>query len=178
MRKFLSSLIILLTVVIFSSVCGAADYKLGYISLDRAAAESAAGKAALEVFQSEVKKLEAVIMKEKEDIEKIGETFQKQSMMLTGDVRREKEKELVRRQRDYERMVKDSEAELKIKQAELTNDMLEELIPIVQQYGKDNKFTIIFEQAKSALLYADEALDCTDAIIALYDEQYQQNKKK
>ena len=178
MRKILSSLVLFITVVIFSSVCGAAEYKLGYISLDRAAAVSVAGKDALETFQAEVGKLEAVIMKEKEEIEKIGETFQKQSMMLTGDVRREKEKELVRRQRDYERMVKDSEAELKIKQAELTNDMLEDLIPIVQKYAKENKFTFIFEQAKSGLLYGDEALDCTDSLVSLYDEQYQQNKKK
>ena len=178
MRKILSSLFVVITVITFCSVCGAADYKLGFVSLDRAAAESMAGKEARETFEAQYKKIEAEIMKEKEDIEKMGETFQKQGMMLTGDVRREKEKELVRRQRDYERMVKDSEAELKIKQAELTNDMLEDLIPIVQKYGQENKFTFIFEQAKSALLYGDEALDCTDAIISLYDEQYQQNKKK
>jgi Skp family chaperone for outer membrane proteins len=54
---------------------------------------------------------------------------------------------------------------------------LEDLIPIVQKYGKENNYSIIFEKADRVLLYASDALDITDKIIAIYDAQYKKGKK-
>jgi outer membrane protein len=159
------------------SSAGAQNFKFGYVDIQRAVTESAAGKDAMEKFKGTVSRMEAAILAEKEQIERLGETMQKQSMMLTDDIRREREKELLRRQRDYERQVKDSQTELQIKEAELTNDILEELLPIIQKYGKDNNFTIIFEKSDKVLLYAVDSLNVTDAVLALFDAQYTKRKK-
>ena len=167
------SAIITAAVFMLCSASSAGEYKFGYVSIQKAVTESVAGKKALDKFGEQVKQTEQDLLKEKEDIEKLGEMIQKQSMMLTDEVRREKEKEFLRRQRDYERLVKDSKTELQIKEAELTNDILEDLLPIVQKYGKDNKYSIIFEKSERVLLYADEALNLTDKIIAIFDAQYQ-----
>ena len=97
--------------------------------------------------------------------------------MLTDSVRREKEKDFLRRQRDYERQVKDSKSEVQLKEAELTNDILQDLIPIIQEYGKKNGYTIIFEKNERNILYASDAIDLTAKVTAIYDAQYNKNKK-
>jgi outer membrane protein len=147
------------------------------VAIQIAVVESAAGKDTMAKFQEEIKAIEDTILKEKASIEKLGEVLQKQSMMLTDSVRREKEKDFLRRQRDYERQVKDSKSEVQLKEAELTNDILQDLIPIIQEYGKKNGFTIIFEKNERNILYASDAIDLTAKVTAIYDAQYNKNKK-
>jgi outer membrane protein len=157
---------------LFVTAAYAEDYKLGYVDIQKVVAESKAGKEATEQFRKEAETLKDDILKEKEEIEKLDQVLQKQSMMLSDSARRDKEKDLLRRQRDYERKVKDSKTELQIREAELTNDILEEVIPIVQEYGKKNGFDIIFEKSQRILLYTDSSLELTEKIISIYDKKH------
>ncbi len=165
-------------VLLTGTPAAGADYKIGFVDIQKAVSDSIAGKEASERFKTEVKKAEDSLLKEKTEVEKLGEMLEKQSVMLTDEVRREKEKDFLRRKRDYERMLKDQQTELQIKEAELKNDILEGLLPIIQQYGKENGFSIIFGKSDVLLLYAADALDVTDKIVALYDEAYKNNPKK
>jgi outer membrane protein len=175
MKKVLFSAPVVVALFLFSSMCSAGEAGFGYVAIQRAVTESIAGKEAMKRFEEDIREIEQDILKEKEDIEKLGEMLQKQSMMLTDSVRREKEKDFLKRQRDYERMVKDSKTDVQIKEAELTNEILEDLVPLVQKYGKENGYAIIFEKNDRILLYASDAIDLTGKVITLYDEQY---KKK
>jgi len=177
MKRFLMTAAILVPLLIISSKSFAGDYKFGYVAIQKAVIESAAGKDAMAKFQKDVKEIEDTILKEKASIEKLGEVLQKQSMMLTDSVRREKEKDYIRKQRDYERQVKDSKSEVQLKEAELTNDILEDLLPIIQKYGKDNGYTVVFEKNERNILYASDSIDLTDKVIAIFDAQYNKNKK-
>ncbi|MCP4713801.1 MAG: OmpH family outer membrane protein [Deltaproteobacteria bacterium] len=160
---------------LYCTAASATDYKIGYVAIQKAVTESLAGKEAMKRFEVDVKQLEEDLLKEKADIEKLGEMLQKQSMMLTDDVRRSKEKDFLKRQRDYERSVKDTKTDIQIKEAELTNEILEDLLPLITKYGKDNGYSVVFEKNERILLYAAEALDLTDKIIALFDAKH--NKK-
>ena len=177
MKRFLMTAAILVPLIMISSKSFAEEYKFCYVAIQKAVIESAAGKDAMAKFQKEVKEIEDTILKEKAGIEKLGEVLQKQSMMLTDSVRREKEKDYIRKQRDYERQVKDSKSEVQLKEAELTNDILEDLLPIIQKYGKDNDYTIVFEKNERNILYASDSIDLTDKVIAIFDAQYNKNKK-
>ncbi len=177
MKRSIITAVLCGAVLVAASVVSAEGLKLGYVDIQKAVTDSIAGKEAMEEFKTEVKKMEEDILAEKEQIEKLGEVLEKQSMMLTDDVRRNKEKELMRKQRDYERQVKDSKAELQIKEAELTNGILEEVLPIIEKYGTQNGYSIIFEKSERVLLFADEALDLTEKIVGIYDAQYRKGKK-
>jgi outer membrane protein len=177
MKKQLFTAAFLLAVLLISNKSFAEEYKFGYVAIQIAVIESAAGKDTMAKFQEEIKAIEDTILKEKASIEKLGEVLQKQSMMLTDSVRREKEKDFLRKQRDYERQVKDSKSEVQLKEAELTNDILQDLIPIIHEYGKKNGYTIIFEKNERNILYASDAIDLTAKVTAIYDAQYNKNKK-
>jgi len=161
-----------------ASAAGAADLKIAYVDIQKAVGESSAGKNAGERFKGDVKKAEDSLMKEKNEVEKLGESLEKQSAMLSEDSRREKEKDFLRRKRDYERLLKDQQTELQIKEAELKNEILGGLIPIIQKYGKENGYSIIFGKSDVLLLYASEALDITDKITAIFDAEYKNKPSK
>ena len=158
-----------------TSPSGASELKIGFVDIQKAVGDSIAGKNASEKFKDDVKKAEDGLLKEKSEVEKIGEMLEKQSAMLTDEVRRDKEKDFLRRKRDYERLLKDQQTELQIKEAELKNEILENLIPVIQKYGKENSFSIVFGKSDVVLLYAAESLDLTDKIVTLYDGE-QKNK--
>ena len=169
MKKTLLSLMLTTALLAAGTICTAAELKIGYVDIQRAVAESKAGKSANEKFTVEANRVRDDIMKQKESIEQAAEMLQKQSAMLTDDVRRSKELDMARRQRDYERMVEDQKAELQLKEAQLTGEILERLIPIVRDYGKKHSFSIIFERTERVLLHVDTSLDLTDKIIAILD---------
>jgi outer membrane protein len=176
MKKTLLSLMLSIALIASATICTAAELKIGYVNIQRAVGESKSGKAANEKFTVEAGRIRDDIMKEKESIESAAEMLQKQSAMLTEDVRRSKELDMGRRQRDFERMVEDQKAELQLKEAQLTGEILEQLIPIVRNYGKKHGFSIIFERSERVLLYANQSLDLTDKIIAILDAKAQKKK--
>lgn len=176
MKKTLPSLMLITALLAGASLCSAAELKVGYIDIQRAVMESRQGKSATEKFTVEAGRIRDEIMKEKERIEQAAEMLQKQSAMLTDDVRRSKELDMARRQRDYERMVEDQKTELQLKEAQLTGEILEELIPIVRDYGKKHGFSIIFERSERVLIHIDPALDLTGKIIAILDAGFQKRQ--
>jgi outer membrane protein len=171
MKKVTLWVSVFLMVLLVGASASAQENKFGYVDLQRALNESAAGKQAKEKFTAEVKKAETDILRKKEEVERLGTSLEKQSSMLKDDARAEKEKQFIQMQKDYERKLKDSKDELQIKDAQLTKGILEDLVTIIKRYGKENKYTIIFEKSETVLLYATESLDLTDKIISIYDSQ-------
>ncbi len=167
----------LLAVLLCCPVVRAEEYKIGYVDLQKALNESTAGKQAKEKFTQEVKKAESEILRKKEEIEKLGATLEKQGSMLKDEAKAEKEKEFLQMQKEYERKVKDLKDELQIKDAQFTRGILEDLVDIIKKYGKENKYTIIFEKSETVLLYTSDGLDLTEKIISLYDSQPHAKKK-
>ena len=152
MKNKLFSVFVVVSVFLLCSVALAGEYKFGYVDIQKVVTESLAGKEAMAQLEKEGKILSEELKTDKDDIEKLGEIIDKQSMMLTDDVRREKKKDYLRKQRDFERKVEDSKTEMQIKEAELTNRILMQLIPIVQDYGKNNNYSIITVSIEIGLL--------------------------
>jgi len=171
MKQFTVVVCSLLMVLLAGTLVAAEEYKIGYVDLQRALNESSAGKQAKEKFTAEVKRAESDILRRKDEVEKLGASLEKQSSMLKDEARADKEKQFIQMQKDYERKVKDAKDELQIKDAQLTKGILEDLVTIIKNYGKENKYTIIFEKSETVLLYATESIDLTDKVLSLYDSQ-------
>ena len=143
--------------------------KVGFIDIQRAISDSQAGKKAKERFQAQVKKIEADLLKEKQEVEKLKSDFDKKGPLLKEEDRKNLEKEFQRRYMGYQRSMRDSQEELRQKEGEMTGDILRELEKVVAEVGKNEKFTMIYE--RSQLLYADQAIDITGKVIELYNGQ-------
>jgi outer membrane protein len=143
--------------------------KIGFVDIQKAITESAAGKKAKTRFDAQVKKAESELLKEKQEIEKLKSDFDKKGPLLKEDERRAMEADLERRFRQYQRTGQDHQQELRQKEGELTADILKDLQQVVAEIGRTEKFTLIFE--RSQILYYDQAIDITNRVIEIYNKK-------
>jgi outer membrane protein len=148
---------------------GAQSVKIGYVDLQRALNESDAGKRAREDFKVQVDKAQAGLKKQKEEVEALREQLEKKALVMKDEERRNLEKDLGRKGRDFERAYKDSQAELQAKDNELTAGILRELQEVIRQYGDKEGYTLILENSSSAVLYGAKDSDLTEEVIKLYN---------
>ena len=143
--------------------------KIGAVDVQRVISESQSGKAAKDKFQAQVKKVEADLLKERQTVEKMKSDFEKKSALMNEEDRRNQEKEIQRRERGYVLSMKDSEQELRQREGEMTSEIFRDIVKVVSEMGKGEKFSVIFE--RSQVPYSDDAIDVTKKVIELYNSR-------
>lgn len=165
MKKFLVPLFVLL---LGTGAFAAEKEKIGFVNLQVALNESAVGKAAKA-------ELEEIIKRKQDDVETrikakdaFKEEIEKQSAVLSEDARRSKAGELQRMEREIERLVADTNADLQKLQRDKEVRILKDMDDIIRRFGKEHGYTVIFPS--DVLLYAAEGLDVTAAIVEEFDK--------
>lgn len=143
--------------------------KIGYIDIQRVIGESQAGKRARDRFQAQVKKAEADIVKERQDIERLKSDLDKKGPLLKDEERRNLELDLQKRSVNLQRSMSDYQQDLQARNNEMMSDILKELEKIVNEVGKAEKFTMILE--RSQILYSDQGIDITSKVIETYNSR-------
>ena len=143
--------------------------KIGWVDIQRVIAESDAGKKAKERFQAHVKKAEADLLKEKQEVERAKSELEKKGPLLREEEKRNMEMDLQRRYVNYQRSMQDMQQELRQREGEMTAAILKDLEKVVNEIGKSEQFTLIFE--RSQILYSDQGIDITGKVIELYNSR-------
>jgi outer membrane protein len=143
--------------------------KIGFIDIQRVIAESQAGKRAKDRFQAQVKKAEADIAKERQELDRMKSDIDKKGPLLKDEERRNLEVEFQKRSVSLQRTMSDYQQELQQKNNEMMADILKELEQIVNEVGKAEKFTLILE--RSQILYSDQGIDITSKVIETYNSR-------
>jgi outer membrane protein len=143
--------------------------KIGYIDVQRVIAESQSGKRAKERFQVQVKKAEADVQKERQDLERLKSDLDKKGPLLKEEERRSMEADLQKRSVILQRTMNDYQQDLRQKESQIMSDILKEVEQIVNEVGKAEKFTLIFE--RSQIIYSDQGIDITSKVIETYNSR-------
>jgi len=143
--------------------------KIGYIDVQRVIAESQSGKRAKERFQVQVKKAEADVQKERQDLERLKSDLDKKGPLLKEEERRSMEADLQKRSVILQRTMNDYQQDLRQKESEIMSEILKEVEQIVNEVGKAEKFTLIFE--RSQIIYSDQGIDITSKVIETYNSR-------
>ena len=146
--------------------------KVGYVDLQRALSESEAGKTAEGKFQEEVKKARGGIDSKKKEYDALQEAVKKQKDSLSAKALAEKEEKLMSMEKDLKRTIQDGEDALRRKNAQLVGDLVKKLREIVNQIGKDDGYTMIFEKGtQSPVLFADQSIDITEKVVKKFNSE-------
>lgn len=145
--------------------------KLGYVDLQRALNESVAGKRAKEDFKAELERMEQKLESRKKEVERLREELEKKGLLLREEERETLERDYRQKLRDFERLYKDSQQELQIKDRELTGRILEELRMVLQEIGEQGNYTLILEGNNTVVLYGSKAIDLTETVINTYNQR-------
>ena len=96
------------------------------------------------------------------------EDLNKQSMVLTPELKKKKEEALLKKKKDFERHVQDKNEEFAKKEKEITGKILKKMGAIIKKLGERKNFTMILE--KKVGLYFDQSVDLTKLATQTYDK--------
>ena len=142
-----------------------AEVKIGVVDMQRALNECNAGKKAKDEVRRKFEKAQNELKTQRENLDRMRESYDKKALVLKEDERRSLEKDLEARSLDFKRKYEDYQRDLKRTDAELTSGIVEQLYGIVGAYAKERGFTVVLETSSGALVYADPAIDVTDEVI-------------
>lgn len=149
--------------------------KIGVVDLDKVMNESLAGKQAKLDIEKEIIKTSQIIKQREAETKKLRDELNQQSSVLSESVRKKKEAEYRQKLRELKRFASDSEVEIKNKGDEISKRIIRDISKVVDEIGKKEKFSIIFE--RKGLFFYSDAVDISDKVMKLFDEKYQKKKK-
>ena len=120
-------------------------------------------------LQSKDSKAQADVAKMDEDIRTLETKLNTQRLTLTQEALMNMQADLDRKRTDRKRFAEDQVREMNELTQRLFNRIQSELLPIIEQLGKDKDLDVIFDLGRSGVIYFNPVIDITAEVIQRYD---------
>ncbi len=168
MNKTVMFALLVLSLALVPGVFAAESGRLGVVDIQKILLLSDPGKEAKEQLSTKANKYEGEKNSREEELKKLKNDLEKQSVLLSESARNAKEKDYQQRLKEYQRFLKDAQDDLQAKNDELTNKIVEEVVKVVQEYGRKSGYSMIFVRTDS-MVYMDEKTDLTEELLKLFN---------
>jgi outer membrane protein len=109
-----------------------------------------------QAMQEEIKKLEKEVL----------------SPALNNEARQKKTIELQEKQKALRRFAEDARNEFRLAYQKELAALEKEILPLIENLGKQKGFTVIFDVTTTGIAYYDQAIDITDEVIKAIDAKF------
>lgn len=149
---------------------GADVAKIGIVDFQRIFGTSIAGKQAKAEIQKQGKEMEADLKSKYAEIEEIKNKLEREALVMSKEMREEKERNLRIRINDFKSLQKRYESNMRNVEKKFITRIKKELFGIVQEIGKNEGYLLIIERV--GVLYSPKTVDITDIIIQKYNASF------
>ena len=154
-----------------SMPCFAADVaKLGVVNIQKILRPSAAGKNAKAELSKHAREREATLNEKKTEIQKLQETLERESLVMSKDKRDEKEREIRIKVNDIKVLKNKFEKDLKVLENRVVQQIQKEFESLAQDIGREEGYLLIV--TNQTVIYAPNSIDITDELIQKYDAAF------
>lgn len=172
--KIVMALLIVVIMVPASAISLLAqEVKIGYIDSIKIFAEYRETQEAERLYRLEVDQWTAQKQRMEQEIVKLRDELQAQSLMLSEEKKAEKKLELDRKMAEYQQFMDEifgDDGLAARRNQELTQPIVEKINRILEDMGKEQGYTMVFDVANANIVYANKALDLTDVVLAKLNE--------
>lgn len=159
----------LITAALVSSGYAQAIIKIGVINSQEVLEKSAEGKKVMSQLQDVDKRHQGELSRKDEEIRQLQTRLNTQRLTLTQEALMNLSADIEKKQTERKRYAEDSYREMQELTQRLFNRLQNELIPIIEQIGKEKGLDIIFDLNKSGAVYFSPTIDLTQEVIQKYD---------
>ncbi|RQD65591.1 MAG: OmpH family outer membrane protein [Desulfonatronovibrio sp. MSAO_Bac4] len=149
-----------------------ASEKMAYVEVQRVLETSEPGKTALGQLTKRFEDMREELDKERASLEEMREELQKQSLVLSQDAQQDLENQLRRKVGEFQEMFQAYQARMQQEEQTLSEPIIDLLFDIINDFGEENDYKIIFDAQSSGIIYASEALNITDQIIEKLNKEW------
>jgi len=146
----------------------AKDVRVGVIDIQAAVTGTKEWKREFASFKTKFQKEKVSIATKEKNLKKMIEDLNKQSMVLSPELKKKKEEALIKKKKDFERYVQDKNEEFAKSEKAITSIILKKMVKIVKDLGESKNFTMILERKVG--LYFDQSVDLTTLATRTYNK--------
>ncbi len=160
-----------LAFVVFMALIGgtaaAADLKIGFVNTERVFRDAAPAVRAQKKIEQEFAKRDLDMKRMAEQIRKLQENLEKNSVTMPEPERRSKEREFSDMNKDFQRKQREFGEDLNQRRNEELAAVLDRANRTIKAIAEAEKFDIIFQEA----VYASPRVDITDKVIKALEDR-------
>ena len=176
--RMISAGFVMMFLMATAVTASAENVKLGFVDLRRALNETVEGKAAMNKLGKLKSKLQKKIEGEEKKIMDMKSTLEKQQDILTKEAMQKKVEEYYQSVNELQQSYMRYQKELSAKEADLTQGILAKMQGILEQIGRTDGYTMIYDRSSGAVVWAPSHLDLTDKLIQQYNAKHKGKAKK
>lgn len=179
MHRSTTKLIIMALMIAALASSGLAQQiiKVGVVNSQEVLEKSAEGKRVLAQLQDKDKRNQAELSRRDQEIQELQTRLNTQRLTLTPEALRNLSTDLQRKQTERQRFFEDAGREMNELAERLFQRIQNELLPIIEQMGKENGMDVIFDLGKSGAIYFSPGIEITQDVIQRYDASKAPAKK-
>jgi len=166
MKKVLLGLVSIL--IVLPTIAQNVPSRVAVINVQQVLAESTRGKGEFERLSAMQKDREARLKQLQDELNELKGRF---SPSLSDEKKAELQRQVSDKQLSLQRFAQDADRELKEETDRTLQALEREILPIINEVGKEMGFAAIFNKFESGLVYASDAIDITDVIVKRYNEK-------
>lgn len=168
---------VLLGLFLLPSLAQAQDIKVGVVDLQKIMEKSEPGQKAIEELQSEFKEKKSELDSRKAAIDQMRGELQKQSMVLSQEAQEEKAAEYRQKVNEFQKLYQKHQRRMQQQEEELREPIIEMLVEIIREYGRNNNYTLLMDKNNSGVIFNDQAIEITDAILSEFNKAWKNQSK-
>lgn len=155
----------------------AADYKIGYVDVERVFREFTGTKSAESQFNQDLEGWIRQYDAKKSELDKLTKEFESQRLMLSDARRKERENELQGKYSELEQLQREiwgPTGKAAQRNEQLTREIITRIREIVGRIAQTEGYNFILDAGDGNLLYGDPNLDLTDRVLTELNAAQQQ----
>lgn len=171
-------LVFILAIVSFSLQAQAQKTKYGVVDMQMVILSVEEGRQARKKLEQEIKKKEKVLLKSKQELEKLNKEWQSQSPLLSDAAKLKKQQKFQEKFVNLRNSELEFQADIKRREQKATKDIAIKVADLVEEMAVDMGLDAVFETNSAGLLYLKDPVNLTARVIEKYNKTYKVAKKK
>ncbi len=147
--------------VLMGTAAVAADLKVGFIDAERINRESAPAERATKKLEKEFAPREQELRKIEQQIKVLQGQLEKDGLTMSESDRRNKEQELGRQTREFQRLQREFREDLNLRRNEELSALFERANKAIKQIAEAEKYDLIIQEA----VYRNTRIDITEKVL-------------
>jgi len=144
-------------------------FKVGVFDANRVSEETEEGKRIAARLSAFGDKKKAELAAKEKDIAELRTQLDSQNLSLSPEKQSQMQKDIQRKGLELQQAQESARNEFQIEVSEAQNRFQDQLIRVINQFGRDEGFSLILERSTGGIAFAAEALDVTTAIVDAFN---------
>jgi len=144
-----------------------AGLKIGVVDVQQVLNQSQRGVALKQKLEQDVAGRNKDLEVRQQEVVKLQAEFEKQAPVLSEQAKREKSEAIQKKVRDVRRLAEDAGRDFEKRLRETEMETTREIFTVIQEYGKDQGYSLIFE--RNSIVYGSTTVDLTAEIVKRFD---------